>query len=282
VSSPAAAPWRTSAAQVLVQDLDHPVLDRDVAHHLGRVLRLRAGASVTASDGAGGWRPCTFDGDAALVPDGPAHQEPAPAYPVTVGFALVKGQKPELVVQKLTELGVDRIVVFSAERSVVRWDEQRAAKQFERLDRVAREACAQCRRLWTPTVVPGTIAELLGRGAVAADAGGRPLRRHDHLVIVGPEGGWAEGELVTPAGEAERVALGEHVLRAETAAITAGVLLTSLRAGLVDAADPVPGAGGPAPGVASPAPDVTGSSDFTQSGPVGTSSHGGAGHVDAE
>lgn len=282
MSRPAAAQWRTSAAQVLVDDLDHPVLEGDAAHHLGRVLRLRAGASVTASDGAGGWRPCTFDGDSSLVPDGPVLHEPAPAYPVTVGFALVKGQKPELVVQKLTELGVDRIVVFSAERSVVRWDEQRAAKQFERLDRVAREACAQCRRLWTPTVVPGTIAELLGRGAVAADAGGRPMRRDDHLVVVGPEGGWAQGELVTPAGEAERVALGEHVLRAETAAITAGVLLTTLRAGLVDAADAVPDTADPAPGVASPTPDVTGSSDFTQSGPVGTSSHGAAGHVDAE
>jgi 16S rRNA (uracil1498-N3)-methyltransferase len=231
--TPDPAPWRDAAAQVLVGDLADPALEDDVAHHLGRVLRLRAGATVTATDGVGGWRRCTFDGAAGLTPEGEPRREPAPEYPVTVAFALVKGQKPELVVQKLTELGVDRIVPFAAERSVVRWDAERAAKQLDRLARVAREACAQCRRLWTPEVVPGTVAELLGRGAVAADAGGRPLRREDHVVMVGPEGGWADGELATPTGEAERVALGEHVLRAETAAITAGALLTTLRAGLV-------------------------------------------------
>ena len=164
----------------------------------------------------------------------------APPYPVTVAFALVKGAKPELVVQKLTELGVDRVVVFAARRSVVRWDEERSAKQFERLARVAREACAQSRRLWLPEVVPGRLDGLLADGAVAADAGGRPLRSTDRIVMVGPEGGWADDELAGDGGlsgdrraQVERVALGEHVLRAETAAITAGVLLTTLRAGLV-------------------------------------------------
>lgn len=229
-----ATPWRSAAAQVLVDDLASPTLDRDAAHHLGRVLRLRAGAEVCAADGAGGWRSCTFDGVDGLTPRGPAEQVPRPEPSVTVGFALVKGAKPELVVQKLTELGVDRIVVFAARRSVVRWDAQRSAKQFDRLHRVAAEACAQCRRLWLPRVEPGELSALLDAGAVAADAGGRPLRRSDRVVLVGPEGGWDEGELCrADGGKVERVALGEHVLRAETAAITAGALLTTLRAGLV-------------------------------------------------
>lgn len=228
------APWRSAAAQVLVDDLGVPVLDRDTAHHLGRVLRLRQGDEVCATDGTGGWRRCSFDGVGTLDPTSEVHHVDAPAYPVTVGFALVKAAKPELVVQKLTELGVDRIVVFSAARSVVRWDRDRSAKQFDRLARVAREACGQCRRLWLPEVVPGRLDELLAGGAVAADAGGRAMRATDRVVLVGPEGGWATDEL-SRSGDApvERVALGDHVLRAETAAITAGVLLTTLRAGLV-------------------------------------------------
>lgn len=259
------APWRSAAAQVLVGDVHAPELGADAAHHLGRVLRLRAGAEVCASDGAGAWRRCRFDGAGTLEPDGEVECHAAPPYPVTVAFALVKGDKPELAVQKLTELGVDRIVVFAARRSVVRWDEERAAKQLERLRRVAREACAQSRRLWLPEVlIAGGIEGLAVEGlaveeTVAADAGGRPLRSTDRTVLVGPEGGWDDGELLVAGRELDRVGMGEHVLRAETAAITAGVLLTTLRAELVAAAP-----------------------DFTQSGSMGTSSHGAAPDVDAE
>lgn len=241
-----ATPWRRAAAQVLVGDLAAPLLDDDAAHHLGRVLRLRAGDEVCAADGVGGWRSCRFDGREALEPLDEVQRQAAPAYPVTVAFALVKGDKPELVVQKLTELGVDRIVPFAAQRSVVRWDAERAAKHLERMRRVAVEACAQSRRLWLPTIGWGdpsaaaagagalaTIGELAAGGAVAADAGGRAPSAEDRIVMVGPEGGWADGELDTPNGAVERVALGEHVLRAETAAITAGVVLATLRAALV-------------------------------------------------
>lgn len=269
------APWRSAAAQVLVGDVHAPELDADAAHHLGRVLRLRAGAEVCASDGAGAWRRCRFDGVGTLEPDGEVECHAAPPYPLTVAFALVKGDKPELAVQKLTELGVDRIVVFAARRSVVRWDDERAARQLERLRRVAREACAQSRRLWLPevliaggleqvlaggTVAEGAVAEgTVAEGTVAADAGGRPLRSTDRTVLVGPEGGWDDGELLVAGRELDRVGMGEHVLRAETAAITAGVLLTTLRAELVAAAP-----------------------DFTQSGIMGTSSHGVPLDVDAE
>lgn len=229
-----ASPWRSAAAQVLVDDLAAPELDGDSAHHLGRVLRLRAGDEVCATDGRGGWRRCNFDGRAGLEPDGEVERTEALEYPVTVGFALVKGAKPELVVQKLTELGVDRIVVFAAARSVVRWDGERSTKQFDRLARVARAACAQCRRLWLPEVAPGSLSELVAEGAVVADAGGRAMRRSDRTVLVGPEGGWTTDELRGSDGApVATVGMAEHVLRAETAAITAGVLLTTLRAGLV-------------------------------------------------
>ena len=71
-----------------------------------------------------------------------------------VAFALIKGGRPELVVQKLVELGIDDIRPFAASRSVVRWDEAKAVKNHERLERVAREAVMQCRRAWLPTVHP--------------------------------------------------------------------------------------------------------------------------------
>ena len=192
-------------------------------HHLERVLRLRPGDEVVASDGAGRWRPCRF-GD-PLEADGPIEAVPEPAPRVTVGFALVKGERPEWAVQKLTEVGVDRIVPLVAERSVVRWSGDRAAKGLERLRRVAREAAMQSRRCWLPEVTAVTpVADLLGEpGVVLADRGGDPLGPDARTVLVGPEGGWTDGERALPV---PKVGLGDHVLRTETAAVAAGVLLT--------------------------------------------------------
>jgi 16S rRNA (uracil1498-N3)-methyltransferase len=233
-----AVPWRAAATQVLVDDLGSPELAPDDLHHLSRVLRLRAGEVVCVADGRGGWCLTTFTGSAQLEPTGASGQQPAPSPRLTVGFALVKGERPELVVQKLTELGVDHIVPFTARRSVVRWDESKAAKQLERLRRVAREACAQSRQLHVPIVgglepepdrLP-SLVQLRTAGAALADAGGRPLRRDDQMVLIGPEGGWDPEE----SDGADRVAVGDNVLRAETAAIAVGVALTALRVGLVD------------------------------------------------
>lgn len=233
-------PWRSASAQVLVSDLQSPELAADDLHHLQRVLRLRKGDEVCATNGQGGWQSCSFLGTQQLEVLGEQHQEPPPKYLVTVGFAVVKGERPELIVQKLTELGVDRIWPFMAQRSVVRWDDEKTAKQLERLRRVVRESCAQSRRLWMPevgyaadpaelSVAPGLAGfdQVHRNGAVLANMGGRPVQQEDRIVLIGPEGGWDPSE----SEGATCIGLGEHVLRAETAAITAGVLLTALRAG---------------------------------------------------
>jgi 16S rRNA (uracil1498-N3)-methyltransferase len=135
-------------------------------------------------------------------------------------------------VQKLTELGVDRIVPFSAERSVARWEGERAVRHVERLRRVAREAAVQSRRSWLPEVAPlATLSSVLAQpGAVMADPAGGPPSLASPTIVVGPEGGFADRERALARGA---VRLGPHVLRAETAAITAGALLVSLRDGLV-------------------------------------------------
>jgi len=225
-----------AAAHAFVVDLAAPELTDADRHHLERVLRLRPGDEITVSDGAGSWRPCRFG--APLEPVGDVSREPAPDPPLTVGFALTKGQRPELTVQKLTELGVDRIAPFVAARTVVRWDPDQAAAHVERLRRLAREAAMQSRRVWLPEVEQvrdfATVVDAIGAGACLADrAGGAPALSRP-AVLVGPEGGWSDDER---ACGLPVVGLGRHVLRAETAAVAAGVVLSALRAGLIGGPD---------------------------------------------
>jgi 16S rRNA (uracil1498-N3)-methyltransferase len=218
----------------LVEDLDAPALDEAALHHLGKVLRLRPGDPLVLGDGAGRWRSGRFGEPPEPVSAIELAARPIPA--ITVAFALVKGDRPELVVQKLTELGVDRIVPFRAARSVVRWDDARAEKAVLRLRAVARAASQQCHRPWLPEIAPiAEFAELVRRdGFSLADRTGTPPTLVRPGVLVGPEGGWAEEERAAAAAEGvPTVAFGPHVLRAETAAVTAGALLTGLRADLV-------------------------------------------------
>ena len=220
---------------VFVADLDSPRFDEDDYHHLARVLRLRDGAPMTIGDGRGAWRLARFRLDLGVgpEPDGEVVEVVAPERQVAVGFSLIKGGRPELVVQKLTELGVDRILPLAAERSVVRWDNAKAQANLERFRRVAREAAMQARRVHLPEVdsvsPPGDVAD--GPGVAVAEPGSEPLGGPDtapvHVVLIGPEGGWTDDEL---AGR-RTVGLGSTVLRAETAAIAAGTLLVALRAG---------------------------------------------------
>jgi 16S rRNA (uracil1498-N3)-methyltransferase len=223
-----------TAAHVFVADVEHPELAADDRHHLERVLRLRPGDALTVSDGAGQWRRCRFGRE--LQPDGDIEVATRAVPEITVGFALTKGARPEWTVQKLTEVGVDRIVPFVSGRSIVRWDDTKAARQTERLRRVAREAAMQSRRVFLPAVEAITEFSAVARraGATLAERGGRPPGLARSCLLVGPEGGWTDDELSrVPA----RVGLGPGVLRAETAAIAGAVLLTAMRAGLIESPD---------------------------------------------
>jgi len=218
-------------------------------HHLGRVLRLRVGETVTVADGSGAWRPYRVSAVASdqivrLDAIGTVDHEPVPPWRLAVAFALTKGDKPELVVQKLTELGVDRIVPVLAERSVSRPDPARADAMAERWRRIAREAARQCRRATLPAVAGlGPLAALAGhpglvvaeRGGQSAESLGRPPN-DEVLVVIGPEGGLADPE-VEALKPWVRLDLGPHILRAETAALAAGAFLAVRRLG--------PGGGSP-------------------------------------
>ncbi|MBA3655393.1 MAG: 16S rRNA (uracil(1498)-N(3))-methyltransferase, partial [Actinobacteria bacterium] len=140
-----------AAAHAFVTDLDAPDLRPDDEHHLFRALRLRPGEAVTVSDGAGRWRRCTV-GARGLEPAGDVVVEPRSEPPIAVAFALTKGERPEWVVQKLTELGVDEIRPMTTRHTVVRWDHGRRAKAMARLREVARSAAMQARLAWLPAI----------------------------------------------------------------------------------------------------------------------------------
>lgn len=215
---------------VFVADIDVPEIDSGDRHHLVRVLRMRPGDPLTISDGRGAWRSAEFS--ETIEPIGPVTVVPAATPTLTVAFALVKGQRPEWAVQRLTEAGVDVIRPFVAARSVVRWDGRRAATNTARLRRVVREAAMQSRRCHMPRLEEvGDFASVTeGAGAALAERGGATPSLDHPTIVIGPEGGWSPEEL---SAGVPTVALGAGIYRAETAAVAAGVLLASLRAGII-------------------------------------------------
>jgi 16S rRNA (uracil1498-N3)-methyltransferase len=223
---------RRAAAHVIVADLDGPELDDEDRHHLEAVLRLRAGEQVSVTDGRGGWRPCRFGAGGVLLPAGEVVRRSRPVPLITIGFAPVKRDRPEWAVQKLTELGVDRIVLLTAARRVVRWEGERADRHLAKLQVVIRQAVMQSRQLWVPDLTGFADAGALAAtpGVAIAAPGGAPPSLEYPAVLIGPEGGWTP--LEEEAAQA-KVDLGPGVLRSESAAVAAGVLLTALRAGLV-------------------------------------------------
>jgi len=244
-----------AAAQVFVDDPAAPSVGEQDRHHLLRVLRLVAGEQVVASDGCGRWVCChmrygrstessrrgrserSYGSDALLEPDGPVTWEEPPIVPLTVAFAPAKGDRTEWIVQKLTEIGVDRIVPLVADRSVVQWEGERRKKAGERLKRVVTEASAQSRRVWIPEVTdPQTLdsvmttAHAAGERVGQAQLGGGPPEPGLRCIVVGPEGGWSPREMDLGC---PKIGLGPNVLRVETAAVVAGAMLCALRAGTV-------------------------------------------------
>ncbi len=232
-----------------------PALDDDVTlddaaagHHLSRVRRVHAGETLTAADGDGRWR--AYDvvgvrpGALELHAQGGLVVEPQLEPRLVVAFALTKGTKPDLAVQKLTELGVDGVTLLSTRRSVPHWSGSRVDAALARLRRIARAAAAQCRRARLPEisgVLP--VTDLRGRpGLVVADPAGEELARvpappgGEWVLVVGPEGGFDADEaaaLTMPADRREkpaRLRLGPNVLRAETAAIAGAAVLATRRA----------------------------------------------------
>jgi len=150
---------------------------------------------------------------------------------LTVAFSVTKNDKPDLVIQKLTELGIDHIVPIITERSIVRWDNDKGAKNQARWQKIAREAAMQSRSVFLPVihdVCPSieSFVATYGPAIAVADPEGASLAADISTLVIGPEGGFTHQEMdLMP----NRVSLPGGILRAETAAVAAGVLLSHLR-----------------------------------------------------
>ena len=219
------------------------VLEAEDAHHALRSLRLRPGEEFTSSDGRGAAARCRVVRATGLLVEGEVLDrlvEPAPRPVVSVLLSAPKGERLTWAVQKLTEVGVDGIVVVEASRSIRRWDGDRAARVRGRLSSVAREAAKQSRRHRLPEVEgphpwDAAVEEALGRGPVVVLWEGAEARLAEALpteppgalaVAVGPEGGIPAEE----ARDAERrgavlAGLGPQILRTETAAVVGAALV---------------------------------------------------------
>ena len=229
------------------------VLDGDEGRHAATVRRLGIGESIDVSDGAG-YRIAgvitEVGAGTVLLSVEEAGQEPAPAHRLVLVQALAKAGRDEQAVEAATELGVDAVVPWHAERSIVRWRGDKAEKGRQKWAALAAAASKQSRRSFVPEVLPIVDTTRLAAWAPAVDHlfvlhedAGESLanqiaefRSSGNLgastttaVVVGPEGGISEAELDKLMSVGARAALlGPHVLRSSSAGPAALVLLNQL------------------------------------------------------
>ncbi|NOV99018.1 16S rRNA (uracil(1498)-N(3))-methyltransferase [Isoptericola halotolerans] len=239
-----------------VRSGDAYVLGGDEGRHAGVVQRRAPGETVDVVDGAG----TRLRGVVTSVEGTDVHlrveartDEPAPDVVLTLVQALAKGDRDHLAVEAAVEVGVDAVVPWQADRSVVVWRGSRAAKSRGRWESTVRSAVKQARRAWLPAVGEHlTSRQLAARTRDVVDAGGAVVVLHEEattalaevvlpvpaetgpdavapelFVVVGPEGGIGSDELsaLRSAG-AVAARLGPHVLRTSTAGPVAVALLS--------------------------------------------------------
>jgi len=219
-------------------------LEAEEARHLRDVLRLQLDDEVYVFDGEGHEFQCSISelrrdfAELTVV----AEVEPAsPESPLnlTLGIALLKGEKFDLVVQKLTELGVSTIVPLITERADIRLHNVKdAEKRVMRWQRIAHEAAKQSGRARVPEITePRSFESFVRSGSESlrlmfSESQGQSLKpafageHSDVIAMVGSEGGWTDKELTTASDAGWKiVTLSGRILRAETAAIAVTALL---------------------------------------------------------
>lgn len=212
--------------------------------HAATVRRLGAGERVDLTDGAGNTAECrvlAVRRDALELEVLSRRSEPVPAPRLTVVQALPKGDRAELAVQVLTEVGADVVVPWAASRCVTSWRGERGARALAKWRSTAREAAKQARRSRFPEVteLAGTaeVTDLLSSaalGAVLHEEAGCPLAEvpvpaaGTVVLVVGPEGGISADELAAfSAAGAGSYRLGPTVLRTSTAGAAALAVVLS-------------------------------------------------------
>ena len=225
-------------------------LTGDRFHYLSRVRRVAVGDPVELFDGGGRSRSARVASASAewmvLDATGELERVEEPPCRIVSLVPLIKGERMDFAIAKLTELGVGEIVPFRCERSVVALVGERADRRVARFNRVAEDAARQCGRSELPRI--GAIRDY----AAALDSAGdcaarlvfapmttRGLREHlgpssgdapaSLALLTGPEGGLTISELEHAAESGfELIGLGPRILRAETAAMTAAAAVLAL------------------------------------------------------
>ncbi len=220
------------------------LLDGDEGRHAATVVRIRPGERYFVADGAG--RRALLeatDVDRAWVRGRviEVSDEAEPAPRLVLVQALAKGDRDEQAVEAATELGVDEVVPWQAERSVVVWRGDRAAKSRAKWAAVVARATKQSRRSRVPVTSPAVgLAPLVARvreaslALVLHEDATEPLASvelpasGDVLVVVGPEGGITDREIdALSAAGARPVRLGSTILRASSAGPAALAVLSA-------------------------------------------------------
>ncbi|MGH9320996.1 MAG: RsmE family RNA methyltransferase [Vicinamibacteria bacterium] len=224
----------TRERRFYVEDLDSETLalSSEESHHLVQVLRLREGAEVSLFDGKGRAAKAevvTIGKTVVTLRSLSSEPSRESSLSLTVAVSPPKGDRMSVLVQKLTELGVHRIVPIAAERG-------RDEKSLERWRRIALEACKQSGRSLLPHIdEPCDLAALVRAKEgflLAAHPGAPPLARLEApriIAFVGPEGGWSKREMkILTSSKVTLFGLGPRTLRTETAAISVATLLQYL------------------------------------------------------
>ncbi len=230
--------------------IDHQTISitGDVLVHLRDSLRITVGETLWLNSGQGAkFRVEITDVSKRAVTACILEtiQEPPRQTPCLIlGQSLLKGEKMDWVIQKATELGVSEIVPIESQHSVVQLKADRLDHQLARWQRIALESAQQSEQWRIPTVAkPQSLSVLLTSVAtglltlmLAERLDGKSLQTvvlpqdaaGSVLVLIGPEGGWSQEEvLIAEQAGVERITLGQHILRSETAAIAAISILQS-------------------------------------------------------
>ena len=222
---------------------DSATLGGDEARHLTRVLRVQPGQQYEISDNRSAWLAEIVEarGDRVLFRVLESIDTPPPSVRITLCAAIVKFDRFEWMVEKATELGVERILPLEAGRTEKGLFEA-SAKRAERWRRIARESAQQSRRTTIPEILPAVrFGQSLSQDAdyryFLDEAAAPPLlsllpsnpASTDRVaILLGPEGGWTDDERRLSHDAAWRaVSLGPQILRAETAAAAALAVLTA-------------------------------------------------------
>ncbi len=218
-------------------------MDEASRHHLYDVMRAKPGEKFTLVD-SGKVYLCLINNDFSIRVESEEEENHEIDGKLIIAFSLLKGDHGELIVLKGTEIGVNEFVPYISERTIIRPD-GREDKKLLRLRKIAQEGAAQCKRSFIPEVdgyrdfrsVLNMEADRkiiayegeAGKGKSLLESLSDIAKGESVLILIGPEGGYSpkEASLAKESGF-EFVSLGRRILRAETAAIYAASIASSL------------------------------------------------------